>query len=106
MTELDELRAQKEAALKQKIIEQQQAEAQRQEAEARVELVLRKILSPEAKARLKNIKLVNQELYWNAVQQLFFLVKKGAVSGKISDEQVKEMLKLLSQKREVKIKRR
>lgn len=106
MPEFDELRAQKEEALKQRLMEQQKAEAQRIEAEKKVEMVLRKILSPEAKSRLKNVKLVNQELYWNAVQQLFLLVKKGRVQGKISDERVKEMLQLLSKKREVKIKRR
>jgi len=106
LAELDELRGQKEEELKQRFLEQQEKEQQSAEAEKRVEIVLRKILDPDAKARLKNVKLVNQELYWNAVQQLFFLVKKGAVQGRISDEQVKEMLKLMSQKREVKIKRR
>jgi len=106
LDEAAQLKEQKLAEMQQKL-EQQQAEEQKRElAEQKVELLLRKILSPGAKSRLKNIRLVNQEKYWAAVQQLLLLYQSGKVQGTVSEEQLKQFLKMLSQKRDISIKRK
>ncbi|MEM0360391.1 MAG: DNA-binding protein [Candidatus Diapherotrites archaeon] len=104
--ELEQIKAIKMEELQQQLA-QQQAEAEKKAlAEQRIELLLKKLLSPEAKARLKNVKLVNQELYWLAVQQVLLLFRAGHVSGQITEAQVKMILEKLSAKREIRIKRK
>ena len=106
MDEAAQLKEEKLAEMQQ-MLEQQQSEEQKRElAEQKVELLLRKILSPGAKSRLKNIRLVNQEKYWGVVQQLLHLYQSGMVKGTVSEEDLKKLLQLLSQKREIKIKRK
>ena len=102
----EEIKERKMEELRQRLEQQQAEEEQKQLAEQRVEILLKKILSPEAKARLKNVKLVNQDAYWAAVQQLIALYQSGRVQGGISEEQVKKMLSLLSRKRDITIKRK
>ncbi len=106
MAELEDLREQKLAELKQRL-EQQQAEAEKQRAaEQKIDVLLKRMLSQDAKSRLKNVKLVNQDLYWSAVQQLLLLYRAGRIKGTATEEDVKRILKQLSQKREIKITRK
>lgn len=106
MAELEELKEQKLAELRQRL-EQQQAEQEKQRlAEQKIDVLLKRLLSPSAKSRLKNVKLVNQDLYWNAVQQLLLLYRAGRLKGAISEDEVKSILTQLSKKREIKIKRK
>jgi programmed cell death protein 5 len=84
--------------------EAQQAEAQ---MEAQLDSMLRSVLTPEAKARLSNIRLVNKELYLKVAQSLLYLAKSGQIQGKIDDAQLKALLeKARGQKREISIKRK
>ncbi len=84
----------KKSALKQeKILEQ-------------IEETMRIALTPEAKNRLNNIRLVNQELYLKAAQTIIFLYNQGKIRGKIDEMQLKQLLEKFSEKREIKIKRR
>lgn len=106
MAELNQLKEQRLEELRQKLAQQQGEETKIQLAEQRIELLLKKILSPEAKARLKNVKLVNQELYWTTVQQILLLYRTGKIHGTVTEGQVRELLKLLSRKHEIKIKRK
>ncbi len=106
MTELEGLKEQKLEELKQKLAQQQAEEEKRLQAEQKIDSLLKMLLSPSAKSRLKNVKLVNQDLYWNTVQQLLLLYRAGRIKGAISEEEVKSILKRLSQKREIKIKRK
>ena len=86
----------------------EQAEQQQKESDAEMQLneALKMLLEPEAKARLSNVKLVNKELYIKAAQFLLYMVKSGKVKGKIDEQQLKELLKKLSEKREMQIKRK
>ncbi|MCX6802411.1 MAG: hypothetical protein NT067_04860 [Candidatus Diapherotrites archaeon] len=105
-SEAEQLKSLKMEELQQQFA-QQQAEAEKKAlAEQKIELLLRKLLSPEAKSRLKNVRLVNQELYWNAVQQVLILFRSGKIKGQVSESQVKTLLEVLSRKREIKIKRK
>jgi len=106
LDELEQLREKRRAELQDQASVQQAEEEKKELAEQRIELLLKKLLSQDAKSRLKNVKLVNHELYWNAVQQLLVLYRSGRVQGTITEDQVKEILKLLSHKREIKITRK
>jgi len=75
-----------------------------QQKQARIEEILKQALTPEAKTRLGNIKLVNNELYLNAVQAVLYFFKNSG--QKINEEQVKQLLEKLSFKREIKIRRK
>ncbi|MDD5163763.1 MAG: DNA-binding protein [Candidatus ainarchaeum sp.] len=80
--------------------------AKQEKIEAELEEGLRMALTQEAKMRLGNVKLVNQELYYKAVQAILYLVKSGRISGKIDEAQIKQLLEKLSVKREISIRRR
>ena len=85
--------------IKQKIIEQQKIDQQ-------LDLLMRQLLTDEAKTRVNNIKLVNKELYLTVAQSLLYLQKSGEINGKLGDFELKNLLERLSQKREIKIKRK
>jgi programmed cell death protein 5 len=67
--------------------------------------LLSKVLSKEAYERLGRIRAVNPTLAGQVEMYLIQIVQSGKVDQKISDEKLKEVLKLLSQKKEFKIKR-
>ena len=105
--ELDQLRKQRLEELKQKMGQQQSAEGQANEAEMQLDAVLRQVLSPEAKARLSNVQLVNRELYLKAAQTIVYIARSGKLQQKISDEELKRLLeKLQPKKKEINIKRK
>lgn len=106
MNEAENIKEQKLAELKESMVRQQAEEEKKALAEQKIEMVLKRMLSPKAKARLKNVKLVNEERYWSAVQQLLLLYQSGRIQGAVSEEQIKRLLAAFSQKREIKIKRK
>ena len=73
---------------------------------AQKDKILRQVLSPEARLRLNNVKMVKPELA-NAVENyLINLAAQGQASGQISDEQLKQILTSAQQpKRDFKINR-
>ena len=76
------------------------------EAAAQKEQVLRQILSPEARMRLGNIKMVRPEMSNLVEQYLIGMASKGQISGQISDAQLKQILLSVQQpKRDFKINR-
>lgn len=82
-------------------------EAQETEIAARKEQALRVILSPQARLRLNNIKMVKPEVATNVENYLINMASQGKVNSQISDDQLKEILQSLQQpKRDFKISRR
>ena len=102
MTEFEEIKKRKMEELK-KQQTQQQAEV---EAEQKLDAIARKTLTEDAKARLGNVKLVNQEAYLNAIQAIVYLFNSGQVQGKIDDAQLKVLLKKITGKKEMIIRRK
>ncbi|MBN1160055.1 MAG: hypothetical protein JXA43_02330 [Candidatus Diapherotrites archaeon] len=101
--ELNELRQRKLAEIQQQAMQQEQQVAA---IESQINILLSRLLSPEAKARLTNIKLVNPEKYAQVVQLLAYLAQSGQLKDKVSDEELKALLQKMSgEKRETKIKR-
>jgi programmed cell death protein 5 len=91
--------------------QQQQEELQRaqQEAEAQKQALMRQILTPEARQRLANIKIVRPDFASQLEAQLIQVAQSGRVQLPISDETLKKLLAQLmaqQQRRDIKITRR
>jgi programmed cell death protein 5 len=104
--ELDEIRRRKLLAMQQRMgDDQKQAQADRQ-LEAQKQALLRQILSPEARQRLTNLKMVKPEFTDQLELQLIQLAQAGKLPIPLSDVQLKQILiQLQSRKRETKIRR-
>jgi programmed cell death protein 5 len=99
---LEELKAQKE---QQGQIAEAQAQAQ---AEAQMQALLRKILTPEARQRLQNVKLVRPDFAAQMELQLLQLAQSGRVPLPITDDLLKKLLKQIQSqqtKRDISIRR-
>ena len=120
MSDLDELRRKRMQELQQQAAanENQQAQQQmqqqqmqqqqmQQEMEAQKRQLMMQILTPEARSRLANLRLTKPEFVDQIEIQLIQLAQSGRMKGKITDEQLKVLLKQLSgQKRDINITRR
>ncbi|MEM4662462.1 MAG: DNA-binding protein [Candidatus Diapherotrites archaeon] len=73
------------------------------EAERKINLLLRKLLTAPARERLKNVRLVNQELYYKVVQSIIAAAQAGQISKPVDDELLKKLLLKFSEKRETRI---
>ncbi len=100
--ELERIRQQKMAELQAKIAEEQA----RRQREAERAAAMRLILTPEARQRLANLKLVRPEVV-NVIEELLIrLVNEGRIRTPITDEDVKAILeRVLPKKREIRIER-
>ncbi len=93
-------------AIRRRIAEQQQAQQEADQAQEQLDNVLRFLLEPEAKQRLANVRIANKQLYLKAAQSLLMLYKAGQIGGKVSENELKQLLEKLSEKREPKITRK
>jgi programmed cell death protein 5 len=95
---------------KRKLLELQKQLSQEEESkeiEDQKKLVLRQILTTEARERLGRIKVARPEIVEAIENQLIALSQSGRLKNKINDEQLKELLiKLFPKKREIRIRRR
>jgi programmed cell death protein 5 len=96
--ELDEIRRRKLEELKQQAVQQQIAEAQEREYEAKKYQLMRKILSPEGRQRLENIRMVKPEFAEQIEIQLIQLFQSGKLRGGIPlpDKAFKKLLEQIS----------
>jgi len=74
-----------------------------QQLEALKRQVLGKILSKEAFERLGRVRSVNPELAAQAELYLLQIYQTGKIKGTVTDEQIKKILGLLSEKKDFKI---
>ena len=113
MTDIDEIRRRRMQQIQQQAAqqqspqaEQQQQEQMRRELETQKRQAMMQLLTPEARARLANIRLTKPEFVDQIEIQLIQLAQAGRVQSKITDDQLKELLrKLVGQKRDIKISR-
>jgi programmed cell death protein 5 len=104
--ELDELRKRKLLELRQRIAKEQQEIQAKQQFEMQKQAILRQVLTPDARQRLTNLKIVKPEFAEQLELQLIQLAQQGKTSIPITDEQLKEILmRLQSHRREIKIRR-
>ncbi|NIO37588.1 DNA-binding protein [Candidatus Bathyarchaeota archaeon] len=104
--ELEEIRRRKLLNLQRQVANEQKNVEIEQQLEAQREALLRRILTPKARQRLANLKMVKPEFTEQLELQLIQLAQQGRVSIPLTDEQLKEMLaQIQSRKREIKIRR-
>jgi programmed cell death protein 5 len=85
--------------------EQRQTQAE-EKLEAQKQALLRQILSPEARQRLNNLKMVRADFTEQIELQLIQMAQMGKLPMPLSDAQLKQiLLQLQSRKRETKITR-
>jgi len=108
--ELEELRKKRAEELQQEMDSeeaQKQQEAQQKQFEEQKKAILRSILTTDAKQRLSNIKLARPQIGEQIENQLIMLARSGRLQQKITDAQLRELLrKIMPKKRDINIKRR
>jgi programmed cell death protein 5 len=104
--ELEAIRRRRYSDLQRAAVEEQrQAETHRQ-FEAQKQAALKQILTPEARQRLTNIRMVKPEFADQIEMQLIQLAQSGRIKVPIGDDQLKEALaRLQSQRKEIRIRR-
>ncbi len=88
----------------QQSVDAESQERMRQEMEMQKKQAMMQILTPEARSRLANIRLTKPDFVDQIELQLIQLAQMGRVQSKITDEQLKELLKKVAgQKRDINI---
>jgi programmed cell death protein 5 len=96
--ELEAIRQRKLASLQQQALKEQAEEQAAAEVQAQKESILRQILTPEARQRLTNIKMVKPQFAEQIEMQLIQLASTGRLKGQVTDEQLKALLQQLQAK--------
>jgi programmed cell death protein 5 len=104
--ELEALRRRRLAEMQRAVQDDQRRAQAQQQVERQKQAVIRRILTPEARQRLTNIRMVKPEFADELEMQLIQLAQSGRLRGQVTDEQLKKTLvQLEGQKREIKIRR-
>jgi programmed cell death protein 5 len=108
MDDIEAIRKKKLRELQQQAYSQEELqEEQQKELDDQKKVILRAILTDDARERLGRIKVARPEMAENLENQLIMLAQSGRLKNKINDEQLRELLaKLLPQKRDITIRRR
>jgi programmed cell death protein 5 len=104
--ELEGIRKRKLSSLQNRMNDEQRQGQAEQQIEAQKQALLKQILSPEARIRLNNLKMVKSEFAEQIELQLIQMAQMGKLPIPLSDAQLKQILvQLQSRKRETKITR-
>lgn len=111
MSDIEELRRRRMQELQQQAAAQQasahEQEQARQQLEAQKKQAMMQILTSKARSRLANLRLTRPEMVEQLELQLIQLAQMGRVKSKITDDQLKQLLKSLAgQKRDINITRK
>ena len=105
--ELDQIRKRKLLSMQNRRMSDEQRQAQaEQQMEDQKQALMAKILTPEARQRLNNLKMVRKDFAENIEMQLIEMAQTGKLPIPLSDAQLKQILvQLQSRKRETQIRR-
>jgi programmed cell death protein 5 len=104
--ELEEIRRRKLLELQHKVAEEQKNVQMQQQLELQKQALLRSILTPKARQRLANLKMVRPEFTSQLELQLIQLAQQGKIPIPLTDKQLKQILmQIQSHKHEIKIRR-
>jgi len=103
--QLDQIRKRKLSSMQQRANDEQR-QSQAEQIEAQKNALLSKILAPDARQRLTNLKMVKPEFTEQIEMQLIEMAQTGKLPIPLSDAQLKGILiQLQSRKREPTIRR-
>jgi programmed cell death protein 5 len=103
--ELEAIRRKKLLAMQQRPNEEQR-QTQQEQIEQQKQALLRQLLTPEARQRLTNLKMIKPEYTEQLELQIIQLAQTGKIPIPLTDQQLKQILiQLQSRKREIKIRR-
>ena len=103
--ELSAIRRKKLLAMQQKNVDEQK-QSQADQFEAQKQALLKQILSPEARQRLTNLKMIKPDFTEQLELQLIQLAQSDKLPIPLSDAQLKQiLLQLQTRKREITIRR-
>jgi len=104
--ELDQLRKRKLSEYQRQMGDEEKQAQIQQQLEQQKQALLRSLLSPEARQRLANLRMVKPEFTDQIELQLIQIAQQGKLPTPLSDAQLKQILvQLQSHKRETKIRR-
>ena len=106
--ELQRLREKRMLELQAQQSRQEELQRALQEAEAQKQALMRRILTPEARQRLTNVKMVRPDFAEQLEVQLLQLAQAGRVKIPITDDMLKRLLAQLQaqqQQRDIRIRR-
>jgi programmed cell death protein 5 len=104
--QLEELRKRRMLELQQKMTQERQQAKAEERLELQKQALLRRILTPEARQRLANLKMVRPEFASQIELQLIQIAQQGRIELPIDDDRLKEILmKLQGNRREMRIRR-
>ena len=104
--ELAQIRKRKLLSMQQRSSDEQRQSQEESQIEAQKQALLAKILAPEARQRLNNLKMVKPEFTEQIELQLIQMAQTGKLPIPLSDAQLKSILiQLQSRKRETTIRR-
>jgi programmed cell death protein 5 len=105
--ELEALRRKKLSTLQRQVSDEQRNAQMEQQLDQQKQALLRSMLTPEARQRLSNLKMVKPEFTEQLELQLIQLAQQGKIPIPLADDQLKKILvQLQSRKRETTIRRR
>lgn len=107
-SEIEEIKRRKLAELQRRQAElaRIQEERERELIEAQKQQILRRVLTPEARARLEAVKMIKPELVTAVEEQIIQLALSGRINSPLTEEQIKALLRAFQSERETKIIRR
>lgn len=104
--ELEQIRKRKLLSMQHRVSDEQRQVQAEQQLEEQKQALLGKILTPEARQRLNNLKMVRKDFVESIELQLIEMAQTGKLPIPLSDAQLKAILvQLQSRKRETKIRR-
>lgn len=104
--ELENIRKRKLLSMQNRVSDEQRQAQAEEKIDAQKQALLRQILSPEARQRLNNLKMVRADFAEQIELQLIQMAQIGKLPIPLSDAQLKQILiQLQSRKRETKITR-
>jgi len=105
--ELNALRQRKLQELQVRAQQEAVAQEQAKQLDSQRAMLMRQILTPEARERLANLRMTRPDLVEHVENQLVMLVQSGRVTDKIDDYTLRQLLRrIMPAKREIKIERR
>ncbi len=104
--ELEAIRRRKLLEMQQRLLQEREAAEAKRRMEMEKQALLRRILTPEARQRLANLKMIKPEFTSQIETWLIQIAQQGRISIPIDDEQLKEILRRLHRgRREIRIRR-